>query len=507
MDDRSPEGRRPNPCSTVLAALLAVAVLLPLLGHKPLSDWDEGIYAEVAREMLKRGWMVPHWNGQLWFEKPPLALWITASLFRVFGVSEFTARLGSALAGAGLVTSLHFWLERRVSRTSAWLNTSILLATFGFLHIARAGEMDTLLSLGCALSMIGLVEADRSTPWAWYLFWTGAAIAVMTKGAASLVIFITAALFALVQRWRVSRVHLPFWAGLLLFLGLVAPWHVAMYLRFGHAFLAEYLGLHVWSRATEQIEGHNTHWWFYLKVILVSAPPFSLLYGPAAVRSIRTGTLRAFSLFGIVVIVFYSVVQTRLPHYIAPAYPAFSAVTAVMLADIVRAWRTRHSFPLFWPKVAAGAAVVYALAAIMTAHTRSGLHSAVLPDGRVLPDNKEAVALLRRMDHFDGNIGGPVLVLRSVPAPINAVVFYSRRNVQQVELLALNENTPRDRYTDDALPLAEAVKPAPSLIVLDKDLQSALPAQFAFHPIQQGRTVELGTIQRESKPDSTRAHP
>ena len=89
--------------STGLAILLASLVLVPLLGHKLLTDWDEGIYAEVSREMLTRGWLVPHWNGQVWFEKPPLMLWVTAALFRVFGVTEFCARGASAFSGIAIV--------------------------------------------------------------------------------------------------------------------------------------------------------------------------------------------------------------------------------------------------------------------------------------------------------------------------------------------------------------------------------------------------------------------
>jgi 4-amino-4-deoxy-L-arabinose transferase-like glycosyltransferase len=82
--------------STLLATLLAGFVLLPLLGHKLLTNWDEGIYAEVSREMLSGSWLIPSWNHQWWFEKPPLMLWITAGFFRIFGVNEFCARAGSA---------------------------------------------------------------------------------------------------------------------------------------------------------------------------------------------------------------------------------------------------------------------------------------------------------------------------------------------------------------------------------------------------------------------------
>lgn len=488
--------------SAALAALLAALVLLPLLGRKPLTDWDEGIYAEVAREMLRGGWLVPHWNGQLWLEKPPLMLWITAFFFRLFGVSAFAARFGSALSGVILVAVLHLWLELRVSRLTAWLSTLMLLTTFGFLHICGVGEMDTLLSLGSLISIIGVTEVDASWPPAWYLFWGGAAIALMTKGAACVVIFTAAAVFAAIQRWDQSRFGRHFWIGLLFFMIAVVPWHAAMYLHFGHQFLAEYVGLHVLSRAAEQIEGHRTHWWFYLKVILVSAPPFALLYPLAVERSIRGGPLRAFALFGIVVVVFYSAVQTRLPHYIAPLYPAFTAITAAMLANTLEHWRARFRTASFWPTSVAVAAAVYGLAAFITAHGRASLHSAVLSDGRVLPDNKEAITLLRGSNRIIQSIPGPLLVLRNGPVPINSDIFYSRRHTQQVELPSTAMGMHRDRYTDDPVPLAEAVTSSPTLILLDTSIEPILPPGLRFHVIERGRAVELGTVQLTALRDS-----
>ncbi len=142
--------------STLLATLLACVVLLPLLGHKPLTNWDEGIYAEISREMLSLGPLVPHWNYQPWFEKPPLMLWITAAFFKLFGINEFWARAGSALSGVAIVALLHGWLTGRKDNLAAWLSSFILLSTFGFLHVCRVGEMDVLLSLGCCIALCGL---------------------------------------------------------------------------------------------------------------------------------------------------------------------------------------------------------------------------------------------------------------------------------------------------------------------------------------------------------------
>ncbi len=337
--------------STALATLLAAVVLLPLLGHKPLAEWDEGIYAEVSREMLQRGWLIPHWNGEVWLEKPPLMLWITAVFFKTFGVSELWARAGSALSGVALVGLLHGWLEKRKGSLTAWLSTLILLSTFGFLRVCRVGETDALLSLGCCIALMGLTDVDERNGSGWYLFWGGFAIAVMTKGAAAVVIPLAGVVFATLQRWPLDRFGKAFWVGLSGFLLVVLPWHLAMYRLFGERFLAEYVGLHVVARATGQIEGHTSHWWYYFWVLLASAAPFVVIYPLAIYDLWRRAELRAWVIFAVVVVGFFTVVQTRLPHYIAPAYPALAVIAAVFLGERLRPFVIQRQPASFWIKV------------------------------------------------------------------------------------------------------------------------------------------------------------
>src|SRR3954470_2195865 len=70
------------------------------LGHLPLVGPDEPRYAQVAREMFERGDMVtPTLGGHTWFEKPALLYWMMMAGYKLFGVSEWAARLGPALSG------------------------------------------------------------------------------------------------------------------------------------------------------------------------------------------------------------------------------------------------------------------------------------------------------------------------------------------------------------------------------------------------------------------------
>lgn len=484
--------------STFLATILACIVLLTFLGHKPLTNWDEGIYAEISREMLSLGVLIPHWNYQPWFEKPPLMLWITAAFFKLFGVHDFWARAGSALSGVAIVALLHGWLIRRNDTLAAWLSTLILLSTFGFLHVCRVGEMDVLLSLSCCIALCGLTAVQNGKLGGWYLFWAGVAIALMTKGAACIVLIFTALLFAAVERWNLTRLAKPFWMGLLLFLLAVLPWHLHMFHVFGANFITEYFGFHILARATHQIEEHITHWWYYFWVLLISAAPFVLLYPFAIIDSFRRKELRAWSIFALVVISFFTVVQTRLPHYIAPAYPALAVVTAVFLADQLRKLqrRSRRSPASFWSTATILITAICIGSAFMTSGPRRKLHQATVgPD--IVYAEKESIQLLRDVFNKPQPISGPLLVWwEGDKRSIATSIFYSKRRVQQVQLQPLAGGIPTDKYLFQPVTLEEALSSGPRIILLDKYLVHEIPTEFAYKQILSGRSMEVGIMAR-----------
>lgn len=484
--------------STLLATILACVVLLTLLGHKPLTNWDEGIYAEISREMLSLGLLVPHWNYQPWFEKPPLMPWITAAFFKLFGINDFWARAGSAFSGVAIVALLHGWLIRRKDTLAAWLSTLILLSTFGFLHVCRVGEMDVLLSLGCCIALCGLTAIQSDKLNGWYLFWAGVAVALMAKGAACIVLILTALLFAAVERWSLTRLSRPFWLGLLLFLLAVLPWHLYMFHVFGAGFLTEYLGFHVLARATHQIEEHITHWWYYFWVLLISAEPFVLLYPFAIFDSFQRKELRAWSIFALVVVGFFTVVQTRLPHYIAPAYPALAVVTSVYLADQLRKLQRRsgQSPASFWMTATVLITATCISSAFLTGSPRRKLHQATVGPEIVYAE-KESIQLLRDVFSNPPPTSGPLLAWwEGDRRSIATSVFYSKRPVRQVQLQPLAPGIPTDKYLFQPETLEEAVSSGPRIILLDKYLVLQIPNEFAYKQILSGRSMEVGIIAR-----------
>src|SRR2546428_13485046 len=94
----------------LLVSALFFSLAMLRAGSMPLTDPDEGRYAEIAREMVASGdYVVPHLFSIPYLEKPPLLYWLTALSFRALGENEIAARLVPALTPtAGVVAGRPF---------------------------------------------------------------------------------------------------------------------------------------------------------------------------------------------------------------------------------------------------------------------------------------------------------------------------------------------------------------------------------------------------------------
>ena len=101
--------------------LFLVTIFIYFFGlNIPLLGPDEPRYAQVAREMFERGdWITPTLGGVNWFEKPALLYWLQIVSYNIFGVSEFSARFGSAIFG--LLTVLSLWIFGRSFAIVRWM--------------------------------------------------------------------------------------------------------------------------------------------------------------------------------------------------------------------------------------------------------------------------------------------------------------------------------------------------------------------------------------------------
>jgi 4-amino-4-deoxy-L-arabinose transferase-like glycosyltransferase len=140
-----------------LFVILTVGTLLFLfnLGGRDLWEPDETRYAVIAREMRETGnWVLPHLNGEIYAEKPPLFFWlVNLSTFFLGENSELANRLPSALAGWITLFVTFLFGERLFHPRVGFLSAMVLGTSFLFLQLSRWMMLDSLVTLFFLLTL------------------------------------------------------------------------------------------------------------------------------------------------------------------------------------------------------------------------------------------------------------------------------------------------------------------------------------------------------------------
>jgi 4-amino-4-deoxy-L-arabinose transferase-like glycosyltransferase len=333
--------------SSAILGAVGAFLLFFRLGQASLNDWDEAIYADIARTMARDGhWMTMRWMGHLWFEKPPLLMWCMATSFKIFGTTEFAARLFPALCGLGLILLMP-WFGKLLR--NYWIGMAagvMLLLTNEVLFRSRFGTMDIPLTFFLFLAFYAFLKLEPDHPRYWLLVGAALGLAYLVKGAAAGVgPMVMAIAIVLDGRDRIKRTLRSsyFWGGVGITLALILPWHLIMQVRYGKEFWDTYLGYQVLTRMTALVNAyyHGGRFFYYTDLQANFYPWFfpALLAMPVALRDAfreRSPVARLLLLVVGVVFATYTFVHTKNPWYVVPLYPALALLTAeVMYRAIV----------------------------------------------------------------------------------------------------------------------------------------------------------------------------
>lgn len=337
---------------------------------------DEPVYGQVGKEMSHAGlagWLSPRYGGQLWFDKPPLFYWMTALSMRCFGVTEFAARLPSALLSVGLVAATYA-LARRASPSTpkAALWAGFVLATsVQFFTLARAAVTDMTLAVCLTLALYGLYAWTQASQGRWMVLaglMTG--LGMLAKGPVALVLLGAQAIAYLLLTRQAKRLLSPaLWAGFALCLAVGLPWFLLMIHLHGQLFIQGFLEANNVTRYLSAEHKETSPFWFFLPVLLGGFFPWSLALPGSLILAWRQGRLALtertadnpalfFGLWAALVFVFFSLSQSKLVTYIFPLYPA----AAVLLGGWLAKWpETSVRFNPLWLYAAMNLALGIAL--------------------------------------------------------------------------------------------------------------------------------------------------
>jgi 4-amino-4-deoxy-L-arabinose transferase-like glycosyltransferase len=339
-----------------ISFLVVIASLLIFfrLGQNTLEDWDEAIYAEVAKEMVNRGdWLTQYYNYQPWFEKPPLQTWLTGLYFSVFNINEFWARAASAFSALFLVIITYFFGCKCFGYRVGLLGAVILLSNYEFLNQSRSGKMDMMLSLFIYLSIAAYLFARRDVKY-WYLFWVAFSLAFMTKfWAAGVILIIVIIMLIIDNKITITISSKVFWTGVLFSVSLILPWHLIMLFLHYDQFIERYFLYDLIKRSISGLEGNigtGMYYWDRLQIrfspwyLLV---PFAMtinLYDHVKKKDRNAGLMILYILIIVVFSLYSFIVQTKLFWYIIPIFPAVSLLISSL---IIKAFKSQKSFAFF----------------------------------------------------------------------------------------------------------------------------------------------------------------
>ncbi len=326
------------------AVLLAVcgALFFSFMGLRGLWETDEARYAEMAREMVETGdWATPRLNYVKYFEKPPLACWLVAISFKLFGISDASARLMPAVFGT-LTVLLVFLLGRSLWEGRAGFFAGLsLAASFMFFALSRVLLVDMVLCFGVVLALYGAWELRGGRSFGLYLFWLGCAAGFLSKGLLGPGLPVMAVvLFCLASgEWPLAW-RLAYWRGPLLFGLLCAPWVIWVSLVNPEFFRFFFIDEHLGRLLTDRHQRAEPFYFYFWLVPAAFFPWTALL--PWAIwrdwpgRGWRTPGRRPFLFVAVWFISFFlflSLSSSKMLHYGLPMMPALALLLGPALAS------------------------------------------------------------------------------------------------------------------------------------------------------------------------------
>ncbi|HYM06838.1 MAG TPA: glycosyltransferase family 39 protein [Terriglobales bacterium] len=312
------------------------------LAYFGLVGADEPRYAQVAREMLARhDWITPTLGGKPWLEKPALYYWQAMLAYKIFGVSDWAARLPSAADATLMAAAIYLFLRRFGSGFQ--LDGALMAASAsGVIGFARAASTDMPLAATFTIAML-----------AWYAWYESArrrylalayiflGLALLAKGPVAPVFALVIVVLFAVAKGDYRLIARTCWLpGIALFFLTALPWYVAVQWRnpqFFRVFILE----HNLGRFGQDLYHHTQPFWYYLPVVLLGLVPWTMFVSVALVESIRAWWTRKREVFQaedamaaflviwlIVPVAFFSFSASKLPGYILPALPAGTLLLA-----------------------------------------------------------------------------------------------------------------------------------------------------------------------------------
>jgi 4-amino-4-deoxy-L-arabinose transferase-like glycosyltransferase len=313
----------------ILIILTASLLFVPFLGAVHLFDWDEINFAESAREMIAAGdFLNVKINFELFWEKPPLFIWMQVISMKIFGINEFAARFPNALLGV-ITLLILFEIGRKFYDTRMSLFWVLAYAGSILPHFYfKSGIIDPWFNLFIFLSIVFFIRfltenQKQKKIIAFSAVFLG--LAVMTKGPAAILIFgLSGFVFLILKKFRM-KISIT---DILIFIAVLTTvggfWFILQAAFGNYNVLHDFIMYQIRLFQTKDA-GHGGFLGYHFVVLFFGVFPASVF----ALKSFRKGIEETDNqklfrqwmmiLFWVVLILF-TIVKTKIVHYSSLCY-------------------------------------------------------------------------------------------------------------------------------------------------------------------------------------------
>lgn len=347
----------------IFVAAWSAILMFGTIPFGDLSGYDDAAYAHEARAMTQSGdWWTMSLNGERDFDKPPLFIWLVAISFKLFGTTDFAAKIPGVLCGWATIFLVYFLAKELFSNEarefpileynsqSKWIPVLSMLSlatTQYFLKYSSHAMTDVPFTFFFTLAVYFYVRSWKNKV---FLLASGIAIGLATLTRSPMGLFPLGIIVAhLVFNERAKSLFSFYFLGsVLLAVAIPAIWFLVEFNLYGELFLsahfANVLG-HSASAEHQRSAWQQFLWHFeYLFLILkLYLPWFPLMfYGIfLAFRKIRQNLFSArvetlLIIWVLVVLLPFSLAESKVLRYILPVFPAFAILSATALYQLLK---------------------------------------------------------------------------------------------------------------------------------------------------------------------------